>query len=158
MKAVTVTDLRQHLSSYLAEVQRGRSITVTSRGRPVAALGPPRPLRTRLPLRGKSSKDRSCVLTAPWTPQWRRMPGRSQGNIVAEIHAILCGFRVQKVLPRRQPDRPPPPGGVGGVGCGAGRGFRRSTDGAAGGGVVGVGVMSCARYSPGSTAASAWQK
>ncbi len=42
MKEVNVTELREHLPSYLAEVKRGRRIVVTSRGRAVAELGPPR--------------------------------------------------------------------------------------------------------------------
>jgi prevent-host-death family protein len=42
MKEVNVTELREHLPSYLAAVKRGQRIVVTSRGRAVAELGPPR--------------------------------------------------------------------------------------------------------------------
>jgi prevent-host-death family protein len=42
VKEVNVTELREHLPSYLAEVERGQRIVVTSRGRAVAELGPPR--------------------------------------------------------------------------------------------------------------------
>jgi len=42
MKEVNVTDFRAHLPAYLAQVQRGHRILVTSRGRAVAELGPPR--------------------------------------------------------------------------------------------------------------------
>ncbi len=42
MKEVNVTDFRQHLPSYLAEVGHGVRIILTSRGKPVAELGPPK--------------------------------------------------------------------------------------------------------------------
>jgi antitoxin (DNA-binding transcriptional repressor) of toxin-antitoxin stability system len=41
MKEVNVTELRQNLPGYLAKVQRGERIRVTSRGKIVAELGPP---------------------------------------------------------------------------------------------------------------------
>ena len=41
MKEVNVTKLRQNLPGYLAEVQRGERIKVTSRGKVVAELSPP---------------------------------------------------------------------------------------------------------------------
>ena len=41
MKEVNVTELRQNLPGYLAEVQRGERIKVTSRGKVVAELLPP---------------------------------------------------------------------------------------------------------------------
>ena len=41
MKEVNVTELRQNLPSYLAKVQRGERIKVTSRGKVVAELSPP---------------------------------------------------------------------------------------------------------------------
>jgi prevent-host-death family protein len=41
MKEVNVTELRQNLPSYLAKVQRGERIGVTSRGKVVAELAPP---------------------------------------------------------------------------------------------------------------------
>jgi prevent-host-death family protein len=43
---VNVTDLRQNLPSYLKKVQRGEHIRVTSRGKVIAELAPPRPSRT----------------------------------------------------------------------------------------------------------------
>ena len=66
MKTVGVAELRQNLSKYLRDIERGERIVVTDRNRPVAELGPPpavgvaldrliaagrvaRPLRTRLP-------------------------------------------------------------------------------------------------------------
>ncbi len=41
MKEVNVTELRQNLPSYIAKVQRGERIRVTSRGKVVAELSPP---------------------------------------------------------------------------------------------------------------------
>ena len=41
MKEVNVTELRQNLPGYLAKVQRGERIKVTSRGKVVAELTPP---------------------------------------------------------------------------------------------------------------------
>jgi len=41
MKEVNVTELRQNLPGYLARVQRGERIKVTSRGKVVAELLPP---------------------------------------------------------------------------------------------------------------------
>jgi prevent-host-death family protein len=41
MKEVNVTELRQNLPDYLAKVQRGERINVTSRGKIVAELAPP---------------------------------------------------------------------------------------------------------------------
>ena len=57
MKEVNVTELRQNLPGYLAKVQRGERIKVTSRGKVVAELAPPAPspdmvAAARLRLRG----------------------------------------------------------------------------------------------------------
>ena len=41
MKEVKITELRQNLPGYLAKVQRGERIKVTSRGKVVAELAPP---------------------------------------------------------------------------------------------------------------------
>jgi antitoxin (DNA-binding transcriptional repressor) of toxin-antitoxin stability system len=40
---VNVTTLRQHLPEYLARVERGERIRVTSRGRVIAEISPPLP-------------------------------------------------------------------------------------------------------------------
>jgi len=40
MKRAMVSDLKAHLSSYLAEVRRGRSIVVCDRATPIARLVP----------------------------------------------------------------------------------------------------------------------
>lgn len=43
MKEVSVTELRQHLQSFLASVRRGQRLRITSRGRAIAEIGPPTP-------------------------------------------------------------------------------------------------------------------
>lgn len=40
MRTIGVRELRQHASRYLREVERGETIEVTDRGRPVALLTP----------------------------------------------------------------------------------------------------------------------
>ncbi len=37
---VSVRELKNHLSAYLRQVQEGRELIITSRGRPIARLGP----------------------------------------------------------------------------------------------------------------------
>lgn len=41
MKDVKVTELRQKLPEYLAKVQRGERVRVTSRGKVIAEIAPP---------------------------------------------------------------------------------------------------------------------
>jgi len=41
MKEVKVTELRQNLPEYLARVQRGEKLLVTTRGRAIAEIAPP---------------------------------------------------------------------------------------------------------------------
>lgn len=40
MRAIGIRELRQHASRYLRDVERGETIEVTDRGRPVACLVP----------------------------------------------------------------------------------------------------------------------
>jgi prevent-host-death family protein len=42
---VNITELRQHLPTYLAKVRRGARLRVTSRGAAIAEIRPPSPLR-----------------------------------------------------------------------------------------------------------------
>ncbi len=55
MKAIGVRELRQRASEYLRQVEAGRTLEVTARGRPVALLVPLRALgrRQRLVARGR---------------------------------------------------------------------------------------------------------
>ena len=41
MKAINVSELKNHLSQYLRRAQRGEQLVVMDRSRPVAQLGPP---------------------------------------------------------------------------------------------------------------------
>lgn len=43
MKAINVTELKNHLSRYLRLASRGRRIVVRDREEPIAEIGPPRP-------------------------------------------------------------------------------------------------------------------
>jgi prevent-host-death family protein len=43
MRTIGIRELRQHASRYLREVERGETIEVTDRGRPVARLVPASP-------------------------------------------------------------------------------------------------------------------
>lgn len=45
MKAVNVTELRNHLPKYLASVQQGKEILVTSHGQIIARITPPLDVR-----------------------------------------------------------------------------------------------------------------
>ena len=41
MRSIGIRELRQHASRYLRDAQRGETIEITDRGRPVARLVPP---------------------------------------------------------------------------------------------------------------------
>lgn len=43
MKTVQVTELRQRLPTYLARVQRGERLRISSRGKVIAEIAPPTP-------------------------------------------------------------------------------------------------------------------
>lgn len=47
MEDVKVTELRQNLPEYLAKVQRGERVRVTSRGKVIAEIAPPSASRGR---------------------------------------------------------------------------------------------------------------
>ena len=68
MNRAGIREARQNLSSLIAEVARGREITLTDRGRPIARLVPPRrslsrpfpgraAFRNRLAVRGTRLTD-----------------------------------------------------------------------------------------------------
>lgn len=62
---IGVRELRRGLSGYLRRIERGESFAVTSRGRTVAELGPPRERRdplTRLALERQAVRARLDVL------------------------------------------------------------------------------------------------
>jgi prevent-host-death family protein len=47
MRRAGVREARQNLSALLDEVKQGREVIITERGRPVAKLVPPGPVRSR---------------------------------------------------------------------------------------------------------------
>ena len=64
MNRVGVRELRQNLSVHLRRVQRGESLEVTERGRPVAVLAPlpePASTRDRLLAAGKFERARASI-------------------------------------------------------------------------------------------------
>jgi len=54
MKEAGIREARQNLSALIAEVRKGREITITDRGKPVARLVPPRPSQA-MPFRGRAA-------------------------------------------------------------------------------------------------------
>lgn len=81
MKAIGVRELRQRASEYLRQVEAGRSVEITARGRPVALLGPSRGVRPldRLVRQGRVIPSAGDLLDLgpPLAPAGRRpRPGR----------------------------------------------------------------------------------
>ena len=79
MKQVMVTDFRAHLPKYLAQAAAGETVTVLSRGRPIARL---------VPAAGASEMAREKLLTlrkgarigdviSPLGVEWKAKRGRS---------------------------------------------------------------------------------
>ena len=60
MADVKVRDLRQNLPAYLARVQRGERLRVTSRGKPVAEIVRPPRLKRQGELRASVSREVFC--------------------------------------------------------------------------------------------------
>ena len=81
MKYATTADLRNNLSAYLREVEAGERIVVLRRDRPVAELGPARPVAAdagydaKLDARLASLEREGLVRvgTGVW-PDWLRIP------------------------------------------------------------------------------------
>jgi prevent-host-death family protein len=77
MKAIGVRELRQRASEFLREVEAGRTLEVTDRGRPVALLVPVRPAgqRQRLVARGRLVRGAGDLLDlGPPLPPARNVP------------------------------------------------------------------------------------
>ena len=68
---ITATEANQRFSELLREVSAGGSFTITSRGKPVAEIAPPRPksrpTRTDMADFWKSMDEMPNVVTGPWT-------------------------------------------------------------------------------------------
>lgn len=79
MKPVKVTDFRAHLPKYLAKAEAGETVTVLSRGRPIARLVPAAGA-------GKSAREKLVALRkaarigdviSPLGVEWSATRGRS---------------------------------------------------------------------------------
>lgn len=79
---VTIRDLKAHLSAYLRRVQAGEEITITSRSRPVAQLGP---VKKRLD-RDTTVTDVQRRLTA--TVGFRWQDGKPEGGRGVKLHTL----------------------------------------------------------------------
>lgn len=79
MDDVKLTELRQKLPTYLKQVQRGRTLRITSRGRVVARLLPPEDTieaaRARLAELRKTARVGDVI--APTGERWRAGRARS---------------------------------------------------------------------------------
>lgn len=64
MKEVGIREARQNLSALIAEVRKGREITITDRGKPVARLVPPSPVEVKL-FAGRSAFRRKMPYLDP---------------------------------------------------------------------------------------------
>jgi prevent-host-death family protein len=65
MKRAGIREARQNLSALIAEVQKGREILITDRGRAVARLVPPGPMETK-PFPGRGAfRRRMPALAVP---------------------------------------------------------------------------------------------
>ncbi|HEX9684750.1 MAG TPA: type II toxin-antitoxin system Phd/YefM family antitoxin [Burkholderiales bacterium] len=79
MDDVKLTELRQNLPSYLKQVEKGRELRITSRGKPVARLLPAESAaeaaRDRLKALRKTARVGNVI--APTGERWRAARGRS---------------------------------------------------------------------------------
>ena len=57
MKEAGIREARRNLLALIEEVRKGREITITDRGKPVARLVPPRPAKTK-PFLGRAELRR----------------------------------------------------------------------------------------------------
>ena len=66
---VTATEANQRFSEILRDVQQGETVTVTSRGRPVAEFGPPKAKRRGEDIESLIDllRKRPLRVSGPWT-------------------------------------------------------------------------------------------
>lgn len=64
MKQVNITELRQHLSSYLSSVQKGDEICITSHGRVIVRIVPPIDYQALASKKLKALRKQSAVFDA----------------------------------------------------------------------------------------------
>lgn len=70
-RVVTATEANQRFSELLRDVSAGESFTITSRGKPVAEITPPKPVKrpTKEDLKSLFARmdELPGVITGPWT-------------------------------------------------------------------------------------------
>lgn len=70
-RVVTATEANQRFSELLREVSAGESFTITSRGKPVAEITPPKPKKraTKEELQAMLARmdELPGIITGPWT-------------------------------------------------------------------------------------------
>lgn len=90
MKTISVSAAKNGLSALLREVRRGRSITITDRGVPVATLSPPVTSKG-LPPRVLELARRGIVKlpTRPLSLEWLNLPRPKLKNGASVVAALL---------------------------------------------------------------------
>ena len=78
MKEATISELKAHLSAFLAAVRRGDSVIVKDRQTPIAHLGPL--------VRGDEELDELVIEEAPEPP--RRLPKRGSVKLLRPIEVV----------------------------------------------------------------------
>ena len=75
MKSLAVSEFRRHLLKILKEIENGASITITSRGRPVAKLVPPDNVRDQAIKRLKEIGKKAIIydVLSPIDEKWEVM-------------------------------------------------------------------------------------
>ena len=72
MKSVAISELRANLLLWLEEVKKGKSILVTSHGKPIARLGPPEDEREAAKARLKALRKTARIgdILSPLGDKW----------------------------------------------------------------------------------------
>jgi prevent-host-death family protein len=87
MTSVGIRELKAHLAEYIRRAERGESITVTDRGRPVARLGPE-------PTKQPTTEERLKELVADGFLEWSGEPLPDN----APVGRARAGFSVADVV------------------------------------------------------------
>jgi prevent-host-death family protein len=79
MSEVNVTELRQNLPDYLAEVRKGKELKITVRGKVIARIVPEQDVRNaaRQRLAALRTKCKVGDVVSPTGERWRAERGRS---------------------------------------------------------------------------------
>lgn len=93
MKTTTVSHAKAHLSALLRRVQRGESIVIYSRGKPVARLEPVRPGKDEADEDRLARLEKAGILTRPLRPpDWSfldRLPLPKLPEEASLLHFLL---------------------------------------------------------------------